>query len=648
MEIKINKLQINNFKGIKSFEMQVEGKNAVIQGMNGAGKTSAYDAFLWLLFGKDSEGKKDFGLRPVDKAGNVIPKLVLSVEAQLEIDGKAHTFRKEHHEKVVKKELRGYEVLCWIDEVPKKVSEYADYINDVVSEDTFKLLTDLHFFNERLHWKDRRAVLLQIAGGNIQAPEGFEELISELKDRTVDEYKSVLAEQKKRLSKEREEIEPRVDELQKSLEDYAEVEQPTIEKDREAAQKELAELDKKRKDILSAEAERQVNIETVSSIKKAIADREIELDRAANADPYADKKKEINDKLEQCLQKLQDYKFTAKALELELQEIEQHRKTALDAVAVCRKKYIAIKEAKGETTTCYACGRELPEDKLAEMADKKKAELAEVIRRGNLAKKGLDETNAKIEEVKQAIKEAKEAVEKQQIEYKEGEEYREAIFAEFATKAEKREVAYSNDGVWAELNSTLKEAEAVIGEPTSKQLKDIEENRLFKQDELNALNKLLANADNAKKNKSRIKELLKEEKALSAQITGIDKMLDMIGDYKAAESKLIEEAVNSKFEHVKFKLFKTLLNGSIEDTCETTLYGVSYSDMSYGQRILAGVDIINVLSKHYDSQVVLFIDNSESLTLPIQPQSQVIRLMAVVAKKLTVSYYNEGEIKKTV
>jgi hypothetical protein len=334
-------------------------------------------------------------------------------------------------------------------------------------------------------------------------------------------------------------------------------------------------------------------------------------------------------------------------LELELQEIEQHQKTAFDTVAGCREKYIAINEAKDETTTCYACGQELPEDKLADIAAKKQAELDKVIKQGNLAKKELDQINAKIEAKKQAIKVAVEAAEKQEIEYKEGEEYKQQRFAEFAAKAERHEVDYSADGVWAGLNNTLTEAEAAIGKPVSEQLKAIEDNRVFKQDELEGLNRLLANTDNSKKAHARIQELEAQEKELSAKIAGVDKMLEMIGEYKAAESKLIEEAVNSKFEHVKFRLFNTLLNGSIEETCDTTLNGVSYTDMSYGQRILAGVDIINVLSKHYDSSVVLFIDNSESLTLHIEPQSQVIRLMAVIAKKLTVSCDAEYEIKKT-
>jgi hypothetical protein len=80
-------------------------------------------------------------------------------------------------------------------------------------------------------------------------------------------------------------------------------------------------------------------------------------------------------------------------------------------------------------------------------------------------------------------------------------------------------------------------------------------------------------------------------------------------------------------------MFDTALNGNIEETCVAMLNGVPYSDLSYGQKILVGIDIINVLSKHYGISIVLFIDNAESLTYLIEATSQVIQLKAVPGRK---------------
>jgi len=95
MQIKLNKLKIENFKGLKIFEVELEGKNATIKAENGIGKTSIYDAFLYLLFSKDSTGRNDFELRPLDKRRKPIKGLTLSIEAELDFDGTVHTFRKE-------------------------------------------------------------------------------------------------------------------------------------------------------------------------------------------------------------------------------------------------------------------------------------------------------------------------------------------------------------------------------------------------------------------------------------------------------------------------------------------------------------------------------------------------------------------------
>jgi hypothetical protein len=163
----------------------------------------------------------------------------------------------------------------------------------------------------------------------------------------------------------------------------------------------------------------------------------------------------------------------------------------------------------------------------------------------------------------------------------------------------------------------------------SEQLEAIEAERKAKEAELTTINTALSQADSIKKGRARIAELEAEEKSLAQKIANIDKQLQEIQDYQQEISSIVESAVNGKFSHVKFKLFNNLINGSIEDCCEATLNGVPYPDCSYGQKILIGIDIINVLAEHYEYSVPLFIDNAESLTIPIEAKSQTIKLFAV-------------------
>jgi hypothetical protein len=50
--------------------------------------------------------------------------------------------------------------------------------------------------------------------------------------------------------------------------------------------------------------------------------------------------------------------------------------------------------------------------------------------------------------------------------------------------------------------------------------------------------------------------------------------------------------------------------------------------MSTGEKIICGVDVVNVLSAYYNVSVFLFVDNAESLTLPLEAKSQTIELYA--------------------
>ena len=95
---------------------------------------------------------------------------------------------------------------------------------------------------------------------------------------------------------------------------------------------------------------------------------------------------------------------------------------------------------------------------------------------------------------------------------------------------------------------------------------------------------------------------------------------------------MLEEKINSKFKYARFKLFKTNINGGIEEVCETIFNGVPYSSgLNNAARINVGLDIISTLSEHYGVTAPIFVDNSEAVTKLIDINSQVISL--VVSEK---------------
>ena len=98
MEIKFKKIRIRNFRGLVSFDANLEGRSVRIAGANGLGKSSVADAITWVLFGKDSRRRTAFPIDPVDDEGRIIHNLDVSVELEMLIDGQPTTLRRRRQE----------------------------------------------------------------------------------------------------------------------------------------------------------------------------------------------------------------------------------------------------------------------------------------------------------------------------------------------------------------------------------------------------------------------------------------------------------------------------------------------------------------------------------------------------------------------
>lgn len=95
-------MRIQNFKGCKDKTIDF-GDKTRISGANATGKTTIFDAFTWLLFGKDSLGSTDFDIRPLDVNGKMIDNIEISVEAKISVDNDEYELKKVQKQKWVKK-----------------------------------------------------------------------------------------------------------------------------------------------------------------------------------------------------------------------------------------------------------------------------------------------------------------------------------------------------------------------------------------------------------------------------------------------------------------------------------------------------------------------------------------------------------------
>src|SRR5690606_17374208 len=169
--LKLDRLTLRNFKGVRSFTLDPKGEDITVYGDNETGKTTLADALMWVLFDKNSENKKDFEIKTLKPDGTAIPELEHEVEAILTLaDGRLLSLRKVYSEVRTKKrgnahrEFTGHTTDHYVDGVPVKKGEYGQRVRDLMDEGTFRLLTDPRHFNENLHWTDRRKLLLEVCG----------------------------------------------------------------------------------------------------------------------------------------------------------------------------------------------------------------------------------------------------------------------------------------------------------------------------------------------------------------------------------------------------------------------------------------------------------------------------------------------------
>ena len=135
----------------------------------------------------------------------------------------------------------------------------------------------------------------------------------------------------------------------------------------------------------------------------------------------------------------------------------------------------------------------------------------------------------------------------------------------------------------------------------------------------------------------RIFELENQQEKLMAEKNALDEASFLMDEFIKAKVNMLEESINARFKLARFKMFNVMLNGNVEECCETTYEGVPYRSMNNAARINVGLDIINALTSYYKVNAPVFIDNAEAVTEFVPVNSQTIKLIVDESKpQLTV------------
>ncbi len=636
--MKLLKLTLSNFKGIKSFTLDAQGHNANVFGDNGTGKTTLYDAFLWLLFDKDSNNKKDFAIKTLATDGSELHGLEHTVEGQFEIDGRIVTLTKAYMEQWTKKRgsaektFTGHTTDYYIDSVPVKKKEYEARIAEITDENAFRLLTNPAYFNEHLDWQKRREILLEVCGDIsdaevIASDKALAQLPEILKDRKLDDHKKVVAARRTKINDELKKIPVRIDEVERSLPDIGDSNADGL----------LTDMARLKADIKAKEQE-LARIESGGEIaEKSVQLRRLEADliqikneaQGKTSQVIADKTRELNilkSKLADMSSQLRQHQKKVEDADKFIEKYEAELVSARDRWF----KVDARQFTHNHTETCPTCGQGLPQDQIAAAREKALADFNQAkameIELINADGKRLAEKKQELITERKAAREAMLKLNDEMPAYREQADQLQTLIENLTHDNN----IYKEDPAYI---AKTKEIEAL--QQTIDQLRgDNAAAVAAAQDELRRLNAALQNVmsqlakyDAAQQGKERIAELSDQERDLAAEYEKLEKELYLTEQFVRTKVAMLEEKINSKFKMARFKLFDVQVNGGISETCETLYKGVPYgSGLNNGARIAVGLDIINTMADHYGFTAPIFVDNCEAVTKLPKTNSQLIRL----------------------
>ncbi len=675
MKLKIRSLHMENFKGIKSLDVNFSNKTS-IKGQNAAGKTTVFDAFTWLLFNKNSAGEEKFNVRPLDKDGHRIDNVEIKVVVVLDVDGKEMELSKIQKQNWVKKRgtdtvtLQGNVNSFEIDGYPKSEADFKAYVSGLAqSEDMFKMLTNPQYFSS-LKWKDQRDILMRLATDVsdvelAQTDAKYAPLLGELeKAPSTDDIRAKFSKALSGWKKKQAEIPVRIDEAEKSKIDV------------DVAEQELAKVD-----LVRRIAECGKKMENAGSALGDLRSKEMQLqfdmsgmEQTMNRE-LSNKRSIMDAELRDCKNELEHFAVT---ISLKEKQISDNEKAITDADAERKKLGEQYNSEKAKafdetpylfdeskwifdesTTVCSLCGQKLPADKIeqlkADFEERKTKAKEDAKRKLNDSKSDfITQKESNLEEIKAygfAKKNLIEELTKKNADLQmEIDSLKKQEQGTLTNKEElckllseiPEEADYSQNEEYVKLKTEhdkiLADIAKLESEGADKVVTDLKAEKADLQAQLDEVNKVIAQAANNVAIDDRIETLRDEQKEIGQKVADQEQMLYLLEEFIRFKLNKVSESINSHFKTVNFKLFEMQLNGGMKDCCECTVNGVPYSALNSGHRIVAGLDIIRSLSELYGVSVPIFVDNAESLNEFNVPDmdAQIILLSVSEDKQLKV------------
>lgn len=652
-KIILKSLALVNFKGVRDFSIAFNDGITTVCGDNGTGKTTLYDAYLWLLFGKDSTGRSDgangFNVKTTGEDGKPIYRLEHSVTAVLEVDGKEIKLQRSLVEKWQKvngttDEVMKDETQYFINDVRTGTKkEYQAEISEIIPEDVFRMITNPYYFTS-LSAETQKDMLLEMVG-NIDDEEvaatdpDFLALLDQINGTSLAKWAREIAAKKKAcndalatipasietaqklmpesenwavLEKQLKEVQDRVKEIDAQIADKSALNDEAY-KRKMALMKQQAD-----KRIKLQDRENTIRMETNAAHNKALSDiqqmeNELSINQK-NLDSYRNDKMNVDGKIDELNGKLVEMR-------------EQFK-------AVAKEQF---PEPSGDVLVCPTCGEPYKGENLENAIAKL---------RGNFEQsksKRQKDIQTKGKQYKAEYDKAVEQQTKLTCLISKLEDDALEIKGNITIKknnipvAGNADEAIANDKECIGLRNDIAEiANQLQVEVPQADVSELQSEKADRNAAIAEINKRLGKRAMIERVNKEIADLEEKRIANNQAKADLEKWEDVYLRFQKAKDEVLMQRINGLFNVVSFSFVKEQKNGGEKVTCYCMVNGVPYADVNACGKVNAGLDIINAICATKGISAPIFIDNRESFNQIIPTISQIVNLKVSNDKQLTI------------
>lgn len=652
-KIILKSLALVNFKGVRDFSIAFNDGITTVCGDNGTGKTTLYDAYLWLLFGKDSTGRSDgangFNVKTTGEDGKPIYRLEHSVTAVLEVDGKEIKLQRSLVEKWQKvngttDEVMKDETQYFINDVRTGTKkEYQAEISEIIPEDVFRMITNPYYFTS-LSAETQKDMLLEMVG-NIDDEEvaatdpDFLALLDQINGTSLAKWAREIAAKKKAcndalatipasietaqklmpesenwavLEKQLKEVQDRVKEIDAQIADKSALNDEAY-KRKMALMKQQAD-----KRIKLQDRENTIRMEANAAHNKALSDiQQMENELSIyqkNLDNYRNDKMNVDGKIDELNGKLVEMR-------------EQFK-------AVAKEQF---PEPSGDVLVCPTCGEPYKGENLENAIAKLRGnfEQSKSKRQKDIQTKGKQYKAEYDRAVEQQTKLtgliAK--LEDDALEIKGNIE----IKKNNIPVAGNADEAIANDKECIALRNDIAEiANQLQVEVPQADVSELQNEKADSNAAIADINKRLGKRAMIERVYKEIADLEEKRIANNQAKADLEKWEDVYLRFQKAKDEVLMQRINGLFNVVSFSFVKEQKNGGEKVTCYCMVNGVPYADVNACGKVNAGLDIINAICATKGISTPIFIDNRESFNQIIPTISQIVNLKVSNDKSLTI------------